>query len=408
MAEKYPGVPYEKICSDTNKIIQLFLKRSILLSEGSEEKLKYTPYFMKYIDSFFNNELSAPVRVACEVTFACNARCMHCYASYPRKSDELSTAEWKEVIDQIHNMNVFSVSFTGGEPLLRDDLEKIISYAHKKKMRTHMATNGILLTRDRIEKLRKAGIGTILVSLDGPSPEIHDTFRGVEGLFEKVVTAIKYLIKEGIDTGILTTISKLNLKKIPEHIDFVNALGVSRLALMRFINSGRAMENKELKPTPQEYIELLSQIYEKEKQLKTTSILYPDLPALFYSKSIGLDRYEELKINGEVELCGAGITSCAISPTGDVKPCDVSGDVKLGNVRSEPLKYIWDNADIFKKLRKIRKRDQKSCNLCTFNDICLTGCKALPFQVGENGDIYSVDPTCEQCFNSFQRGNADV
>jgi len=408
MVEKYPGVLHEKMYNDTNKIIQLFLQREILIPEGETGGFVFTPFFMQYIDSFFNNQLNAPVRVGCEITSACNARCMHCYASFSPDSDELTTEEWKRIIDQLHGLHVFGVSFTGGEPLLRSDVEDIVLYAHEKGMRATLATNGSLLTKERIERLKKAGIDAIMLSLDGATPEVHDRFRGIDGLFEKVISTIEYLVKEGIDIGILTTISRLNIQEIPAIMGLVDKLGAPRLALMRFIMAGRAVENKLLEPSPHEYIELLTRIYEKEKELKTTSLLYPDLPAIFYDKSIGLDHYENLKVKGAIELCGAGITTCAISPTGDVKPCDLSGDVSMGNLREVPLKDIWDNSEVFKKLRTLGKKDQKPCNACILNEICLTGCKALPSQVGDNGDMYAADPTYAQCFAVFQEGSENV
>lgn len=403
MKEKYSDIPYEKMYDDTNKIIQLFLKREILVPEGEKGSFVFTPFFMQYIDSFFHNQLSAPVRVGCEVTSACNAHCMHCYASFSPDSDELTTEEWKDIIDQLNDLHVFGVSFTGGEPLLREDLEDIIVHAHKKGMRATLATNGSLLTEERIQTLKKAGTDAVMLSLDGATSKVHDQFRGIEGLFKRVVSAIEYLVKEGVDIGILTTISRLNIQEIPDIMELVDTLGAPRLALMRFIMAGRAVENKPLEPQPYEYIELLTRIHEKEKELTTTSILYPDLPALFYDKSVGLDHYEHLKVQGAIELCGAGITTCAISPTGDVKPCDLSGDVSLGNLREVPLKDIWDTAEVFKKLRILGKKDQNPCNACTLNEICLTGCKALPSQVGDTGDMYAADPTYAQCFALFQK-----
>lgn len=398
MVEKYPDVPYEQLHRDIVNMIDVFLKRGILLSSEDEEPLMFTPYFMEYIDSFFHNQLSAPVRVACEITSACNAHCMHCYASF-EDDNELSTAQWKTILDHLTDINVFGVSFTGGEPLLRKDLEEIVEYA-SKTMRTTLATNGFLLTKERIESLRRAGIDAIMISLDGATPHIHDQFRGIDGLFEQVVKAVTYLVKMKIDVGILTTISRLNVTHIPDMMKLADNLGAPRLALMRFIISGKAVNNRELEPSPQEYIELLNTIHKTEKELKTTSVLYPDLPALFYEKSIGLDYYEALKVQGAVELCGAGITTCAISPTGEVKPCDVSGNTSLGNVTTQLLKDIWDTSDVLKTLRTLKKKDQNPCSQCRLSHTCLTGCKALPSQV--EGDLYAVDPTCAACFTLLQ------
>ena len=405
MSKKYPNVPRNKLQSGVERLIQKLLKWNILLPEDCmEPKMSFTtPLYGEHIASYFKSQLSAPVSVSAQITFNCNARCLHCFVSAPQEPvNELSTEEWKQVIDELHELNVFGISFTGGDPLLREDLEELVEYSEKYDINTSIQTNGFKLIDSKIEKLVSAGLRGVYLSLDGLDEETHDFFRCLKGSYHRVIHAIKVLVREKVTLQVNTTLTRLNCHQIPEIIKYLNELGVPRLNLMRLIPIGRTSDNLSLRLTEKEHIELLREIYEKDQELGGIFIVYPELPAAYYERSLGLDGYVELKKKSKIGWCAAAITSCTISPTGDVMPCDVSIGVSLGNVRQTSFKEVWENSPILRALRTLAKRQQKPCSRCKLNEVCIGGCKALSSQVGVGGDLYTADPECVRCFETFK------
>ncbi len=400
--EKYE-IPLEKLRSDVETIITQFQRFGILVSEESDVFLPIHSSCSENIASVFHNVLSAPVGVACMVTYNCNQQCLHCYTESPVKSpNELKTEEWERIIDELSLLKVFYVIFAGGEPLLHPDIVELVKYAHERNVPPAVATNALLLSEDMISELNAAGVRGILISLDGATAEVHDSFRRSKGSFKKTITALKILLEKKMDAVVLTTITRVNAHQITDLMRYADILGLRRLSLVKLRKSGRAISNYGLQLSPPHYVELLRKIYEKEKELEKTSILYPDLPAAFYERSIGLDSYEELKAQGRIELCGAGIVGCVISPSGEVRPCDASGNISVGNIRESSLHSIWSTSSLFKRLRELKKEEISPCNKCLLRKTCLMGCRALPSQV--SADINSPDPLCQECFTTFHGG----
>lgn len=403
---KYPDISYEKIHNDVLEITNKLIKWNILVPKESENygTLPVDPFSMDRIAKYFGNRLIAPMGVACEITARCNARCLHC--SIPsiteHGTDELPTECWKKIIDELADINVFGVSFTGGEPLIRKDLLDLVKYAYEKGLRITVATNCYLLDEEMIENLVTNGVDSFMVSLDGAKAETHDTFRGLPGSFEKVTSVLSSLVSEGINVGVVSVISKMNLNEVGDIIVLVKEIGVKRISLAHIRLAGRAAANRHLQPTTEDYIKLLSDLYEKDQEVTGIGIKYPNLPAKVFIESIGIGPYKKIIKQGKIGMCGAGIIGCCISPTGNVKPCDMSGPVNLGNVLETPLREIWGKSNVFEHLRTIEVKKQIPCKDCQLNVICLPGCKAQPYQIGDGGNVLLADMTRGQCFNAFR------
>ena len=140
------------------------------------------------------------------VTYACQCDCVHCCAALSRDSKraELSTDEIRSLIEQCQDIHATSVSFFGGEPLLRNDILELIAYARKLGFLTNLDTNGALLTRQFVHKLKTAGLHIIGVSIDSSDPDRHDALRRKKGLFSKALSGIRHSIAEGIKCYIST------------------------------------------------------------------------------------------------------------------------------------------------------------------------------------------------------------
>lgn len=389
--EKYPGTPVATLQKDIEKIVAMFKEWNILI-EQEGEKLPLAPSFMEIVESVFENVLSAPLHAACLITYSCNAHCPHCYALYSNQQ-ELSTDHWKTLIDQLAEMQVFSITFTGGEPLIRKDIDQLVQHAHRNGITVGIDTNGYFLTKERIENLIAKGVSGFEISLDGSCPPLHDTYRGLPGSFSQAIAALSHLLDESVDVGVATAISNQNLDDIGNIIDVVYESGVKRHSLVRLRHVAPTV--KELEPTPEDYIRLLQVIFKKQQELNQPFI-YPDLPAVYYQKSIGLDYYQQLREYNCIRSCEAGIVTCGISPSGDLLPCDMSF-TPVGNCIKTPLRELWETSHILQQLRRIHMNQVDPCNQCDLSKICTAGCKALSSQLSEKNML--PDPVCSSCFS---------
>jgi len=411
MTRKYPMIPKEKLQTDTERLVQKLQKWNILIPQNSTEpKMPFaTALYAEHMASYFRNQLSAPVGVACEITLACNARCPHCSVSALANHghDELSTDDWKRFIDELHDLGVFSLTFLGGEPLLRKDLVELVNYASQRGLSTVVVTNGYLLVPNVITSLCNAGLDEVQISLDGADAETHDTFRGLRGLFQRIMEAVPIIRDQEVRVAILTTIMRMNSDQVPEIMRLADSLGANSLNLMSVMQIGRALNREELFLSMEEYVELIRKVHGERKNLKRTFIIYPGLPGYYYEKSIGLENYRQFKHKGNIGACVAGVTHCTISPKGDVRPCGVSTGISLGNIKETSFREIWSH-DTFKLLRGLRKNEQTPCKNCRLSDICWAGCRALPSQIGTNGDPYFADSICLKCFEEMKEANVQL
>jgi len=351
-------------------------------------------------------KLSAPFLVVWDVTYGCNLRCKHCYATAGNfMKNELSTEEALDVIDQLSRAGVVALAFAGGEPLMREDIYELCSYAASKNMYVAIATNGTMITEEVARKLQESGVRYVEVSIDGSKPEIHDGFRGVEGAFERAVEGIRNLKKTDILTAIAITLIRDNIHDFDNVIELALELGVSRVVEFNFVPTGRGRFIAEKDLTPEEREDLLRKMYRKSIELSGRLELFSTAPQ--YAR-IAL---EETKRRGEGEIsftfyggrvdrrvaeiaefisgCGAGRLYCAITPDGKVKPC-VFMPVIVGDLRKGSFQEIWNESELMNMLRD-RENLKGSCGKCSYRYVC-GGCRARAY--GYFGDPLMADPGC--------------
>ena len=150
-----------------------------------------------------------------ELTFRCNERCKHCYCVTDKPlREELSTKEIKNILDDLYDMGVFEVTFTGGDLFVRKDTFEILEYAYSKKFLVNIFTNGIALSAKDFIKLKSLNLKSIHFSIYNYIPEKHDAFTQVKGSFEKTINAIKTCVTLNIPTNIKTCVNEENAQDI--------------------------------------------------------------------------------------------------------------------------------------------------------------------------------------------------
>lgn len=282
----------------------------------------------------------------------CNQKCRFCYAAGQCKSAsrELGTDEWKKVIDKLWDARVPMLTFTGGEPTMREDLAELVGYA--KRFVTRLNTNGVKLTPELAKSLREAGLDSVQVTLYSHDESIHNDLVGCSH-FADTVNGIKNAVKAGLDVSVNTPLCKKNAD-YGKTLEFVRSLGVSFVTASGLICTGMAGINHE------EYDLSSDELYSIIKNAKEFCD-GADMEIDFTSPGlIASEKLEALGMN--VPMCGAALSNMAIAPDGTAVPCQswLGSDADLGNILTDDFKKIW-NHEKCRTLRRMTEAEALSC-----------------------------------------------
>jgi len=324
----------------------------------------------------FTQQLSAPLRMDLALTFRCQNNCVHCYAGGPHETAELSTEEWKRVIDRLHDIGVFILTFTGGEPTLREDLVELQLYAQNRGMVTGLVTNGRRLKdKSYSERLDKAGLDFVQVTLESHKPKIHDLMTAAKGSWKETVAGIRNAISSRMYVTTNTTLSKYNAGDFLDTMNFLKDLGVAAFGCNSLIYSGKAGEVAEEFALPLETLnELLPKVRDKANQL--------GLQFLWYTPT-QYCRFDPVKLGLGVKSCTAANINMCVGPNGDVYPCQ-SYFESLGNILKDDWQKIW-NSQLAVSIRN-REYAEPKCKDCPQLQICGGGC---PLELQKENHICS-------------------
>ena len=367
------------------------------LSNTANPKRSYRPGAGKAAREFEERTgIKAPRIVAWEITRSCNLACAHCRAAahcepYP---GELSFEECKRVIDDIASITDPILILTGGEPLMRDDIWDIIDYANEKGLHPVIGTNGTLIDDDCARKIAEHGIPRVSVSLDFPTAEGQDAFRGKEGAFDETLAGIANLRANGVGVQVNTTITKMNNRLVDEMHDLALSVDAEAFHPFLLVPTGRGEDLVDVELTPQEYEEVLTWAYQCQK---TSPMHFKPTDAPQYYRIIrqraaaeGVEvTPETYGMEAMTRGCLGGITFAFISHVGDVQPCGYF-DMQLGNVRDELFSAIWENSPVFRDLRDYDRLKGK-CGACEYKRVC-GGCRARA--LAATGDYLAEEPYC--------------
>ena len=265
----------------------------------------------------------------------CNQKCVHCYAAGQTLSDEeeLSTDDWKKILDKCRAAGIPQVTFTGGEPTMREDLFELISYA--RWFISRLNTNGIRLTPDYCKKLRQAELDSVQITFYSADPEVHNRLVGA-ARYEETFAGIKNALAQGLSVSINTPLCTLN-KDYVKTLELLHELGVIYVTCSGLITTGSAAQ------APSEALQLESG--ELEQILRqAVAYCHENGMEIAFTSPGWLDEqvFEELNIPSP--SCGACLSNMAITPGGNVVPCQSwLSDKPLGNMLTDDWNDIWDS-----------------------------------------------------------------
>jgi radical SAM protein with 4Fe4S-binding SPASM domain len=281
------------------------------------------------------------------------------------------------IAEKLSNSGIFFITLSGGEPLMEPEIWNIIHQFKRKKKTVQLISNGTLITR-RVAKKLKDTVDSVQISIDGLE-KTHDYQRQMDGCFKKSVTAIQYLVDEGVPVTVNTLVSTRNYEEIPGLLDFFVQLGVTEFRATRLVLMGRGtgLESEVLSPEQMKDLTM----YMLEQRLTRTITVSPDECMCFLGEKI---HEYDLSWYG----CPAGRTECAVDAQGNVYPCIflTFDEFLMGNLLEESFDTIWHS----QKVEPLRARKSEcQCNIVAF---CKGGCPAAAY--GQYHNITKKDPYC--------------
>ncbi len=324
-----------------------------------------------------------PTTLLAELTHRCPLHCPYC--SNPldliRAGSELATGDWKRVFTEARALGVLQLGLSGGEPLLRKDLEELAAHARSEGLYSTLVTSGLGLTRARAERLRDGGLEHIQISIQDADPDVAERIAGARSVRHKQAAAA--IVRElGFAFTINVVLHRANLDRIGEIIDLAADLGADRVELANTQYYGWGLHNRAALMPTREQVERSREVAERaiQRYRGRMQILYV-LP----------DYYEPYP-----KACygGWGKLYLVVTPNGVVLPCHGASQIttlQFDDVRSHSLEWIWRESGAFQAFRGDSWM-KEPCRGCALKTVDFGGCRCQAFAL--TGDAANADPVC--------------
>lgn len=339
------------------------------------------------------------------ITNRCNLHCLHCYSSSADIStpDELSTDEGLKLIDDLSEYGVPVIIFSGGDPLMRQDLFTLAAHAFKKGIRCALSTNGLFIEKETARQIKDTGFSYVGVSLDGVG-EINDRFRGMKGAYEKGLAGLRNCRSEGITVGLRFNLNNRTKDHLVPLFDLIEEEGIDRGYVSHLVYAGRGskLKNDDLSHSETrdavDYILRRAEEFHKKGLNKEIVIGNNDADGVYlYLKVLKRDPLQAQKVYELLALRGgnsSGVALGNIDSQGNVHADQFWRHYSFGNVKQRRFSEIWeDRSDpVMAGLKNRRTMLKGRCGGCRFVDICGGNYRVRAEAV--YGDIWGPDPSC--------------
>ncbi|SJZ66523.1 putative heme d1 biosynthesis radical SAM protein NirJ1 [Selenihalanaerobacter shriftii] len=350
-------------------------------------------------------EGSGPI-VVWNMTRTCNLSCTHCYSDsdYQQYDGELTTKEAKKFIDDLADFNVPVLLFSGGEPLIRDDIFELAEYTAEKGIRPTISTNGTLITKEVAQRLKNIGVGYVGISLDG-MPETNDKFRGKDGAFDKALEGMHNCLEIDQRVGLRFTINRHNYKDLNDIFDLIEEENIPRACFYHLVYSGRGSEMVKEDISLEESRKVMDLIIDRtmdfldrglDKEILTVDnhadgiYLYLRMKEEYPEKAEEV--WELLSRNGGNRT---GIAIANVNWIGDVHPDQFTQNHTFGNVRERKFSEIWTDTSKNEILAGLKDRKpllKGRCAKCKWLEVCNGNFRSRAEAIHD--DFWHEDPAC--------------
>ena len=329
--------------------------------------------------------LGIPMWLTLELTYKCPLHCPWCSnpLDFDKFKNELTTEEWKKVLREGRKMGALQLGFTGGEPMLREDLEELVAYSEDLGYYTNLITSGVGLTPKRLRALKKAGLKQIQLSVQSGSKELSKKLVGVD-VFDQKMDVFEDIKSQGFPMVLNIPICKQNIGETRQMLEMAEKLGVEYIEFANVQYYNWAMLNRdEFMPSREEIEEAESIVKEFRERLGNAMQIYFVIP----------DYYDD---RPKACMNGWGAIHLTVGPTGEALPCQEARVIKgleFPNVRDEPLDWIWNNSPVFNIYRG-NEWMKDPCKSCDEQEDDHGGCRCQAYLL--TGDAANTDPVCSK------------
>ena len=327
--------------------------------------------------------------VSWNLTRRCNLACGHCYLDASARADragELTTAEALRIVDEIAAVNPETmIVFSGGEPMIREDLPLLIERAAGHGMMTLLGSNGTMLAAADARRLRACGLRGAGISLDSLDPERHDRFRGLAGAWRRSVDALEACREAGVETQVQMTVTAANLHELDAMAVFAREEGARVFVVFFLVCTGRGQQMVDI--DSEAYERALRRIVELSRGNSRRFMVRPRCAPHFRRVLYEREPASPLLLT-DAGRCLAGRTYCRITPEGVVTPCPYI-EVAAGDLRAAPFGEIWRDSAVLGRLRAPALSGK--CGECALRELC-GGCRARA--AAATGNLMGADPSC--------------
>jgi pyrroloquinoline quinone biosynthesis protein E len=324
-----------------------------------------------------------PTTLLAELTHRCPLHCPYCSnpLELTRARGELSTEEWMRVFEQARALGVLQLGLSGGEPLVRRDLETLVAHAHALGLYQTLVTSALGLTRERAERFREAGLEHVQISFQDAERESAERIAGTRS-WDAKHEAARVVRELGFAFTVNVVLHRANLDRLEAIIDMAAALGADRLELANTQYYGWAVPNRAALMPTREQIERSAAVADR------AIAKYRDRMQIIY---VLPDYYSEYP-----KACqgGWGSVYIVVAPDGRVLPCHAASQITtlaFDTVREHDLAWIWEESAAFRAFRGDAWM-REPCRSCPRRHVDFGGCRCQAFAL--TGDAANTDPVC--------------
>lgn len=329
--------------------------------------------------------IKPPLWLLAELTYACPLQCPYCSnpMEIAKYRDELDTAGWKRVLQQARKMGATQLGFSGGEPLVRRDLEELIAEARQLGFYTNLITSGLGMDAARIRAFKEAGLDHIQVSFQASTGELNDFIAGT-GAFEHKMEMARQVKANGYPMVLCFVLHRKNEDQIRDILELAVALEADYVELATTQYYGWAYHNREqLLPTRAQLAHAEGVAKEYQEKMKGKMKIFYVIP----------DYYEN-----RPKRCmdGWGSVFLTIAPDGTALPCHAARQLpglEFPSVRDHDVSWIWNESPAFNRFRGLDWM-KEPCRSCPEKEKDLGGCRCQAYML--TGDAANADPVCDK------------
>ncbi|RTL69123.1 MAG: pyrroloquinoline quinone biosynthesis protein PqqE [Pseudonocardiaceae bacterium] len=323
-----------------------------------------------------------PFGLLAELTYRCPLSCAYCSnpVTLTEYGDELTTAEWRDVLEQAAALGVLQLHLSGGEPLLRRDVVELTRIGRDLGMYSNLVTSALGLNRRRAEELRAAGLDHVQVSVQADEQEMSDRIAGTRS-FDRKIEACRLVKELGWPLTLNVVLHRQNIHRVGEVLALAEELDADRIELANTQYYGWAWHNRNaLLPSKAQLAEAEPVVDAARARLAGRMEVVYVLP----------DYYSEYP---KPCMGGWAARQLTVAPNGDVLPCPAAQSLPLprASVRDDTLDHIWTHSPLFEAYRGTGWMPDP-CRSCDRKDVDFGGCRCQAFQL--TGDAARTDPVC--------------